>query len=110
MQNSVEAGVSPACLSFCGWGQPPLHWNAIYYIVNDMKYLQLTGLILCAVSFAGCETTQNAGPGNTEVKRIAALDERRQEEAHMDESQKNLWNAQQDILNRDGDPTVRPTP
>jgi hypothetical protein len=44
------------------------------------------------------------------VKRIAALDERRQEEAHMDESQKNLWNAQQDILNRDGDPTVRPTP
>jgi hypothetical protein len=93
-----------------GLAQAPLQHLSIYYIVSDMKYLQLTGLILCAVSFAGCETTQNAGSGNTEVKRIAALNERRQEEAHMDESQKNLWNAQQDILNRDGDPTVRPTP
>ncbi|HJX25859.1 MAG TPA: hypothetical protein VJ252_06860 [Chthoniobacterales bacterium] len=79
-----------------------------------MKLIQLIGLILGATLFASCETTQttgNTGPrGNAEAKRVAVLEERRQEEAHMDESQKNLWNAQQDILNRDGDPTGRYTP
>ena len=76
--------------------------RAIHYIVSDMKNLQLIGLILCAVSFTGCETTQNTGPGNTEVKRIAALQERRQEESQMDDSKKNLWNAEHDVLTRDG--------
>lgn len=73
-----------------------------------MKHLHLIGLIVCAALFAGCETTQTGGTatatGNAEAKRIAAVQERQQEEAHMDEAQKNLWNAQQDRLNRDGDP------
>jgi hypothetical protein len=76
-----------------------------------MKHLQLIGLIVCAAFFGGCETTETAGnaapSGNAEVKRIAALEERRQQESQMDESHKNLWNAQQDKLNRDGDPIGR---
>jgi hypothetical protein len=79
-----------------------------------MKTIQLIGLVLGAAFFASCESTQTTGNtgvrGNAEAKRVAVLEERRQEEAHMDESQKNLWNAQQDILNRDGDPTGRYTP
>ena len=71
-----------------------------------MKHLPLIGLFLGAILFAGCETTETAGSskpaGNAEVRRVALLEERRQQEAHMDESQKNLWNAQNDILNRDG--------
>ena len=69
------------------------------------------GLFVCAAFFAGCETTKTAGnaspTGNAEAKRLAALQERQEEEGHMDESQKNLWNAQQDKLNRDGDPIGR---
>jgi hypothetical protein len=68
-----------------------------------MKYLQLIGLIACAASLVGCETTQTAGQGNAEEKRLAALEQRRQTESQMDESEKNLWNAQRDVLNRDGD-------
>jgi hypothetical protein len=79
-----------------------------------MKHVQFVGLIVCAAFFAGCETTETAGntgaKGNAEVKRVAALQERQQEERQMDESQKNLWNAQQDTLNRDGDPIGRETP
>jgi hypothetical protein len=79
-----------------------------------MKNLQLIGLIVCATFLASCETTETAGNtgarGNAEEKRLAALEERRQLESQMDESQKNLWNAQQDILNRDGDPIGRETP
>lgn len=76
-----------------------------------MKHLQLIGLIVCAAFVASCETTETAGNQNgmglQESKRLAALQERRQQEAQMDESHKNLWNAQQDILNRDGDPIGR---
>ncbi len=79
-----------------------------------MKHFQLIGLIVCMGFFEGCETTETAGNtgarGNAEEKRLAALEERRQQESQMDESQKNLWNAQQDILNRDGDPIGRETP
>src|SRR5258708_3380274 len=67
----------------------------------SMNYLQLIGLIVCVASLAGCETTEATGKGNAEAKRLAALEQRRQTESQMDESQKNLWNAQQDLLNRD---------
>ena len=71
-----------------------------------MKYLQLIGLIVCAAFFVSCETTETAGTqgvhGNAEAKRLAALEKRRQQEEHMDLAQKNLWNAENDILNRDG--------
>jgi hypothetical protein len=75
-----------------------------------MNYLQLIGLIACAASLASCETTATTGQGNAEAKRLAALEQRRQTESQMDESEKNLWNAQQDILNRDGNPIGRETP
>ena len=75
-----------------------------------MKLVQLIGLIVCAIFFASCQTTQTAGRGNAEAKRLAALRQRQQEERQMDEAQKNLWNAQQDILNRDGNPIGRETP
>jgi hypothetical protein len=69
-----------------------------------MKELQLIGLIVCATFLASCETTQQTGAGNAEAKRLAALQARQQQEQNMDESEKNLWNAQQDRLNRDGNP------
>ena len=54
-----------------------------------------------------CETTETAGTGNQEAKRLAALQQQRQEE-QPDEATQNLWNAQQDRLNRDSNPAVRP--
>jgi hypothetical protein len=71
-----------------------------------MKYVQLIGLSIWAALFVSCETTETTGTGNAEAKRLAALEERRQQEAQMDEAQKNLWNAERDILNRDGNPNA----
>ena len=71
-----------------------------------MKYLQLIGLIACAIFFGGCESTQTAGRGNQESKRLAALQRQRQHE-QPDEAQQNLWNAQQDIMNQDGNASRR---
>jgi hypothetical protein len=75
-----------------------------------MKHLQLIALIAAASSLISCESTETAGRGNAEAKRLAALQARQQQEQNMDESEKNLWNAQQDILNRDGDPIGRERP
>jgi hypothetical protein len=71
-----------------------------------MKHLQLIGLIVCAGLFASCESTDTAGRGNQESKRLAALERQRQHE-QPDEAQQNLWNAQQDIMNRDGNAALR---
>jgi hypothetical protein len=73
-----------------------------------MKHVQFMSLIACAALFASCESTETANgtrPGGTqETKRLAALREERQQQAHMDEGQQNLWNAQGNIVNRDGNP------
>lgn len=70
-----------------------------------MKYLEFIGLIACATFFVSCETTNTAGNsngrGNQEAKRLAAIEQEKQEE-QTDEAQRNLWNAQHDILTRDG--------
>ena len=71
-----------------------------------MKHLQLLGLIACAGFFVSCEDTETAGKGNAEAKRAAAVQERQQQEQQMDESQKNLYNAQHDVLSRDGNPNA----
>ena len=72
-----------------------------------MKHLQLIGLIACTAVLAGCESTDTAGGGgNQESKRLAALRQQRQNE-RQDEAQQNLWNAQENILNRDGNPVRR---
>ncbi len=68
-----------------------------------MKQLQFMGLIVCAAVFVGCESTQTAGTGNQEQKRLAAVQQERHME-HPDEAEGNLWSAQKNSLNRDGDP------
>ncbi len=71
-----------------------------------MKQLQFVGLIASMTLFAGCETTQTAGQGNQEQKRIAALQEQRAQQ-QSDESEQNLQNAQADIQNRGTNPGIR---
>ncbi len=75
-----------------------------------MKHLQFIALIACAAFFVSCETTDMAGNpsggANQESKRLAAVQQQRQQPP-PDEAQQNLWNAQQDILNRDGNPVRR---
>jgi hypothetical protein len=68
-----------------------------------MKHLQIAGLIVCVTVVIGCKTTQTGGQGNQERKRLAALRQAGQAE-HRDEAEQNLWSAQQDNLNRDGNP------
>ena len=66
-------------------------------MIRDMKHLQLIGLLGWMSILIGCETPQTTGVGNQEQKRLAAI-RQRQEDAQMDESNRNLWNAQQDVL------------
>ena len=73
---------------------------------GSMKLLQLIGLIASAALFVSCETTQPTGMGNQEQKRLAAIQQQQQEGAQMDESERNLWNAQQDVLYSGTNPAV----
>jgi hypothetical protein len=75
-------------------------------VYSDMKLLQLVSLIAGAAVLVGCETTQTAGTGNQEQKRLAAIQQEQQEAAQMDESERNLWNAHQDQLNTGTNPAV----
>jgi len=83
------------------------HWAKSLYIL-DMKHLQLVSLIACAAIFVSCETTQEetAGQGNQEKKRLAAL-QQQAAQPQPDESDRNLWNAQVDNLNRGTNPAIR---
>jgi hypothetical protein len=74
--------------------------------ISDMKHLQLIGLIVCGALLISCETTQTAGMGNQERKRLAAIQQQQQEDAQMDESDRNLWNAHQDLLYTGTNPAV----
>ena len=71
-----------------------------------MKHLQLIGLIVCGAILISCETTQTAGLGNQEQKRLAAIQQQQAEDAQMDEGDRNLWNAQQDLLYTGTNPAV----
>ena len=71
-----------------------------------MKQLQLVVFIVCGAILIGCETTQTTGMGNQEQKRMAALQRQQAEDAQMDESERNLWNAQQDLLYTGTNPAV----
>ena len=71
-----------------------------------MKPLQLIGLLASVALFVGCETTQTTGMGNQEQKRLAAIQQQQQEDAQMDEADRNLWNAHQDQLNTGTNPAV----
>ena len=80
--------------------EPDLLYN------GSMKLLQLVGVIVCAGTFVSCETTQPTGMGNQEQKRLAAIQQQQQEGAEMDEADRNLWNAQQDQLNKGTNPAL----
>ena len=68
-----------------------------------MKAISLAALISCAVLLAACETTDKTG-GSQEAKRRAAIERHRQQQP-IDQSDANLWNAQQNLLNQDGNST-----
>ena len=72
-----------------------------------MKPFQFIGLIACVAVFVGCESTETtAGGGNQEAKRLAALRQQRHQE-QPDEAAENLWIAQENVMNRDGNPARR---
>ena len=71
-----------------------------------MKQRQLVSLIAGAAIFVSCETIQTTGMGNQEQKRLAAIQQQQQEDAQMDESDRNLWNAHQDLLYTGTNPAV----
>ena len=71
-----------------------------------MKPLQLVGLIACAACLVSCETTQPTGMGNQEQKRLAQIQREQAEDAQVDESERNLWNAHQDQLNTGTNPAI----
>ena len=75
-------------------------------LLKDMKPLQLIGLIASAALFVSCETTQPTGMGNQEQKRLAAIQQQQQEDAQIDEADRNLWNAHQDLLNTGTNPAI----
>ena len=70
-----------------------------------MKQLQVIGLLASVALFVSCETTQTTGMGNQEQKRLAAI-RQQQEDAQMDEADRNLWNAHQDSLNTGTNPAI----
>ena len=75
-----------------------------------MKQLQLVALLGAFAFLVGCETTETAGVGNQEQKRMAAIQREKQESAQYDESDVNLWNAQQDRLMQGTNPALTYTP
>ena len=71
-----------------------------------MKPLQLVSLLASTALFVSCETTQTTGMGNQEQKRLAQIQREQAEGTQTDESDRNLWNAQQDRLNTGTNPAV----
>jgi len=69
----------------------------------ETAYKSLAVLFSCAVLVTACETTDKTG-GNQEAKRRAALERHRQQA--VDQSEANLRNAQENLLNRDSNPNA----
>ena len=74
-----------------------------------MKHLDLVILIAGAVFFAGCaenevvRDTNRASPSGESARRSA--EPQPSQNGPKDEGTQNLWSAQRDIMNRDGNPT-----
>jgi len=71
-----------------------------------MKQLRLVSVIASTAILVSCETIQTTGMGNQEQKRLASIQQQQQEDAQMDESDRNLWNAHQDLLYTGTNPAV----
>jgi hypothetical protein len=67
-----------------------------------MKLLLLAAGCGCLICLVGCETTGN-GAGSQETKHRAAIEQQKQQPA-VDEAEANLWNAHEDMVNRDSNP------
>jgi hypothetical protein len=72
-----------------------------------MKPLQLIGLSVGLALFVGCESTTHTtstGVDRQDGKRVAVVQHQQTttETEEVDEAHRNLWNAQHDILTRDG--------
>jgi hypothetical protein len=73
-----------------------------------MKHLRLITLLACTGWLAGCETNDKAGElGRAEKREMAKRQaaQERQAESQQDEAQQNLWRAQQNMINREGNST-----
>ena len=68
-----------------------------------MKHVPLIILAVCTAFSVSCESTDTTGRGNLESKRLAALQQQRQQ-AEQDEAKQNLWMAQKGFMNQDGNP------
>jgi outer membrane biogenesis lipoprotein LolB len=79
----------------------------VSYNPVDMKSLQLLVLYSIATVLIGCETTNQAGMGNQEQKRMAQIQRQQQEAAQYTDADVNLWNSQVDLLNRGTNPSIR---
>ncbi len=75
-------------------------------MIRDMKHFQLVALLGWTAFLVSCETTETTGMGNQEQKRLAAIQQEEQENAQMDEADRNLWNAHQDQLNTGTNPAI----
>jgi hypothetical protein len=73
-----------------------------------MKQLQVIGLIACVAFLASCasdETASNTNrKGRAEQTQRRIAEQQATQQGQVDEGQQNLWNAQRDTLNRDGNP------
>ena len=72
-----------------------------------MKHLRLIGSVACAGLLASCESTEMAGNAAGEQRALArqrAAQAEAAEHTPHDEAQQNLWSAQQNVVNRDGNP------
>ena len=71
-----------------------------------MKRIQLIVAAACLSFLVGCQNTGTAGKGTQESKRLAAVQQHRHQQ--QSESQQNLWRAQENLLNTDGNPMRTP--
>jgi len=76
----------------------------------SMKQFQLAAAVFAGLVLVSCETTQTAGMGNQEQKRLAQIQREQQEAAQYDESDINLWNAHQDEISKGTSPMIPYTP
>ena len=69
-----------------------------------MKYVPLLALMIAATLLAGCESTHTADSDTLAARRIAAVQHQQQQAAQMTPDERNLWDAHNDLLARDGNP------
>jgi hypothetical protein len=71
-----------------------------------MKHFQSIAMIACLAFLVSCETTSTTGEGTQEAKRLAAIQQQKAQ-PQLDEEQANLWSAQRDAMNQDGNAAAR---